>query len=135
MIGEQDINLPWVIAEVRAAFWRYEEALLRHDLAALAECFVQRPDTVRFGVAEQQYGADAIARWRSTAQPVHPLRRIHHEVVTSWGTDLASVSVEFGAPDVAYTGRQSQTWIRTAQGWKIAAAHVSVGAPCPEVQR
>ncbi|MFT3905076.1 MAG: oxalurate catabolism protein HpxZ [Steroidobacteraceae bacterium] len=128
MIVEPDINLPWVVAEVSAAFWRYEQALLRHDLPVLADCFLQRPDTVRYGVAEQQYGAAAIAHWRVSAAPVHPQRQIRNEVITTYGPDYASVCVEFGAPDMQQLGRQTQTWVRSAQGWKIAAAHVSVSA-------
>lgn len=114
-----------VIAEVRQVYERYEEALLRHDVDALNAFFLASPDTVRYGLAEQNYGFDAIAAYRRTAVPVPRQRRVLHTVITVLSQDVACVSTEFVDPAVTGTGRQTQTWLRTAQGWKIAVAHVS----------
>jgi ketosteroid isomerase-like protein len=115
-----------LLAEVRRAFDRYEQALVRHDVEALNDFFVASPHSVRYGIAEQHYGFDEIAAGRRRALPVHPQRRLLRTVVTSYGDDVACVSAEFADPATAGTGRQTQTWVRTAAGWKIAVAHVSV---------
>ena len=46
-------------------------------------------------------------------------------VINSVGADVAVVSTEFTAPNTSKVGRQTQTWVRFATGWKIVAAHVS----------
>jgi hypothetical protein len=45
-----------VLAEVTAAFQRYETALVSNDTATLNELFRNSPLTVRYGVAENLYG-------------------------------------------------------------------------------
>jgi ketosteroid isomerase-like protein len=115
-----------VLSEVRSAFQQYEQALVRHDVEALNAFFLNAEDSIRFGIAEQHYGYEAIAAGRLSAVPVHPQRRLLRTVVSSYGDDVASVSAEFTDPATAGVGRQTQTWVRTDQGWKIAVAHVSV---------
>lgn len=39
MINHDDINLPWVVADVTAAFYRYEDALVSNNIAVLDELF------------------------------------------------------------------------------------------------
>jgi len=126
LIDDGAFNLPEVLVEVRAAFDLYEAALCRHDVALLNDFFVQRDDTARFGVAEHNRGAAQIAAWRRDSAPVHPQRRLLDVVIVSYGHDAASASAEFEAPGSLQRGRQSQTWVRTPGGWKIAAAHVSM---------
>jgi ketosteroid isomerase-like protein len=115
-----------VVREVRAAFERYEQALMRHDVEALNGFFLPSEYSIRYGLAEQNYGIEAIAAGRRAANPVHPQRRLLRTVVTSYGADVACVSAEFTDPAVAARGRQTQTWVRTGEGWKIAVAHVSL---------
>jgi ketosteroid isomerase-like protein len=114
-----------VIAEVRQVYERYEEALLRHDVETLNAFFLVSPDTVRYGLTQQSYGFDAIAAYRRAAAPVPRQRRLLRTVISVLGRDVACVSSEFTDPVTIGTGRQTQTWLRTAQGWKIAVAHVS----------
>jgi hypothetical protein len=114
-----------VLAEVRAVYQRYEEALLRHDIETLNAFFLLSPDTVRYGLTEQNYGFDAIAAYRRAAAPVPRQRQLLRTVITVLGRDVACVSTEFSDPVTIGTGRQTQTWLRTAQGWRIAVAHVS----------
>ena len=118
-----------VVREVGATFERYEQALLRHDVEALNAFFLPAEHSVRYGLAEQHYGIEAIAAWRRTAAPVHPRRCLLRTIVTAYGPDVACVSAEFSDPEAAGIGRQTQTWVRTAAGWKIAVAHVSVAPP------
>jgi Protein of unknown function (DUF3225) len=125
LIRSGDINTDSVLAEVGVCIREYEEALLRHDLVVLNNFFLQRSDTVRFGLAEHNYGAEAISNWRRAATPVSPQRRIVRLAVSTFGNDVASACIEFESPDSPLRGRQTQLWIRVEQGWKIAAAHVS----------
>ena len=64
-----DINIPEVVAEVTAAFERYEKALIGNDVVALDELFWRSPHTLRYGVGEQLYGHDQIAAFRSGRDP------------------------------------------------------------------
>ena len=115
-----------VVREVCAAFEQYERALIEHDIQALNGFFLNSPDSIRYGIAEQNYGIEAIAAYRRASVPVHHERRLLRTVVTGYGTHVACVSTEFTDPVTAGLGRQTQTWVRTAEGWKIAVAHVSV---------
>jgi ketosteroid isomerase-like protein len=115
-----------VAREVRAAFEQYEKALIRHDIEALNGFFLNSAQAIRYGLAEQNYGIDAIAAFRRGSLPVHAGRRLLRVEVASLGEDVACVSAEFTDPATAGTGRQTQTWVRTSEGWKIAVAHVSV---------
>jgi hypothetical protein len=120
------INLPYVVDEVAKAFRDYEDALLRHDVPALDRWFWYDPSTVRYGVAENLLGGEAIRQYRRNAAPAHPSRRLQNTVVTTFGRDYATVSTEFASDDVARSGRQMQTWVRMSDEWRIVAAHVSL---------
>ena len=124
-----EINLPDVVAEVAAQFARYERALTGNDVAVLDELFWDSPHTLRYGVTENLYGYDAIARFRG-ARPAQGLQReVLKTVITTYGRDFATANIEFRRAGSDRTGRQSQTWMRTPQGWRVVAAHVSLLAP------
>jgi ketosteroid isomerase-like protein len=114
-----------VVAEVLAAFHRYEDALAAGDVDVLVELFWDDPRCVRFGVADRQQGADAITRWRQAHPGVPAGRRLHDTHVLAIGEHTAMVTTLFSYPDGAVEGRQSQTWVRFGQGWRVVAAHVS----------
>jgi hypothetical protein len=121
-----DINLPDVLAEVTAQFQRYEKALTGNDVAVLDELFWNSPHTLRYGATENLYGYDAIQAFRA-GRPAQGLERVLLKtVITSYGRDFATADVEFQRAGSASTGRQSQTWLRTPQGWRVVAAHVSL---------
>jgi hypothetical protein len=121
-----EINIPEVVAEVTEAFMRYERALVANDVATLDACFWNSPHTLRFGVAENLYGHAAIAAFRSSRSPLNLARRLFNTVITTYGRDFATANTEFQREGAAVTGRQSHTWLRTAEGWRIVAAHVSL---------
>lgn len=121
-----DINLPEVHAEVSAAFDRYERALVGNDRAVLEELFWQSPHTLRYGFGENLYGAGAIARYRAAQAVQSPPRALLKTVITTYGRDFATANVEFRRIDSERTGRQSQTWVRMPEGWRVVAAHVSL---------
>jgi len=121
------IDLPEVLAEVKEQFARYEKALVTNDVAVLDELFRADPRTLRYGVAENLYGYDAIMAFRAARSPAGLMRRTEKTVITAYGRDTAVASTLFyrdTAP--GRVGRQMQTWVRFAEGWKIVAAHVSV---------
>jgi hypothetical protein len=124
-----EINLPEVLAEVRAAFERYERALVSNDVAMLDELFWDSPLTLRYGATENLYGIDAIREFRAARSPQGLARELSHTVITSYGRDFATCNTEFHRRGNPHTGRQSQTWMRTPQGWRVVAAHVSLLPP------
>ena len=120
------INLPDVLAEVTLAFARYEKALTGNDVAVLDELFWNSPHTLRYGATENLYGYDAIQAFRS-GRPAQGLERsLLRTVITTYGKDFATANVEFQRTGSDKTGRQSQTWMRTPEGWRVVAAHVSL---------
>jgi hypothetical protein len=124
-----EINLPEVVAEVATEFARYERALTGNDVAVLDELFWDSPHTLRYGVTENLYGYEAIARFRS-ARPAQGLQReVLKTVITTYGRDFATANIEFRRAGSDRSGRQSQTWMRTPEGWRVVAAHVSLLAP------
>lgn len=120
-----ELDRPDVVAEVAAAFRRYERALVDGDVAVLTELFWDDPRCVRFGVADRQRGGEEIAAWRRRNPAVPSGRRLTETQVLAIGPDAAVVTTLFGYPDGTLEGRQSQTWVRFAVGWRVVAAHVS----------
>jgi hypothetical protein len=122
-----EIDSPEVKAEVEAAFARYEAALVGNDVAVLEELFRDDPRTIRYGAGENLYGMDAIRAFRR-ARPSHDLARtLERTVITTYGRDMATAMTLFRRDSGAgKVGRQSQTWCRLPEGWRIVAAHVSV---------
>jgi hypothetical protein len=120
-----EINRPDIVAEVHAAFERYEAALVANDTAALDALFWDDPRTIRFGLGENLYGIDAIRAFRSARSPFGLDRRLAGTVITTFGADFATACTLTQRVDSGRTGRQMQTWVRTAAGWRVVAAHVS----------
>lgn len=120
------INRPDVLAEVTAAFERYEAALVSNDVAVLDELFWNSPHTLRFGATENLYGYEAIRAFRAARPSVGLARTLSHTVITTYGQDFATANTEFLRTGSERTGRQSQTWLRTPEGWRVVSAHVSL---------
>jgi hypothetical protein len=120
------VNLPDVIAEVTILCDAYEVALMANDLDTLDALFWSASETLRYGIAENLYGIEEIRAYRVGRTGGSPQRDVLRRVITTHGTDVATCNLEFIRPATGTRGRQSQTWIRTVDGWKIAAAHVSL---------
>ncbi len=121
------INQPDVLAEVEAAFARYEAALTSNDVATLDALFWDGAHVVRYGTAENLYGAGEIAAFRAARPSVGLERRLSRTSITTFGRDFATASTLFhrgSAP--GKVGRQSQSWARLPEGWRVVAAHVSL---------
>ncbi|WP_298930286.1 oxalurate catabolism protein HpxZ [uncultured Ramlibacter sp.] len=121
-----EINLPEVLAEMTAQFQRYEKALTGNDVAVLDELFWDSPHTLRYGATENLYGYDEIQAFRAGRPSAGLERTLLKTVITTYGRDFATANCEFQRAGSAKTGRQSQTWLRTPQGWRVVAAHVSL---------
>jgi hypothetical protein len=121
------INDPDVVAEVEAAFARYEAALMGNDVDTLTALFWKSPLTLRYGIGEILYGSDEIAAFRVARSPVGLARELSRTVITTYGDDFATASTLFHRVTVpGKVGRQMQSWVRLPEGWRIVAAHVSL---------
>ncbi|CAH0284495.1 hypothetical protein WB66_16650 [bacteria symbiont BFo1 of Frankliniella occidentalis] len=120
------IDRPGILAEVTAAFYRYEEALISNNVAVLDELFWHDERTVRLGAGENLYGIDAIREFRASRPSAGLDRQLQNTVITSYGEDFAVCSTEFTREGSERIGRQQQTWVRLPCGWRIVAAQVSL---------
>jgi hypothetical protein len=120
------INLPHVLAEMEAAFARSEDALVNNKVDVLDELFWNSPQTLRYGIGENLYGFEAIQAFRASRPSQGLQRTCMNTVITTYGEDFATANTEFQRDGVARSGRQSQTWMRTPEGWRVVAAHVSL---------
>jgi hypothetical protein len=122
-----DIDLPDVVAEVRAAFEAYERALVSNDVGALNAMFRNDPRTIRFGATENLFGYGEIKAFRAARSPEGLARTLSHAVITAYGRDVPVASTLFHRTTMpGKIGRQMQTWVRFPDGWRVVAAHVSV---------
>jgi ketosteroid isomerase-like protein len=122
-----DIDLPEIVAQVRSAFERYERALVENDVATLDALFHDDARTIRYGGTENLHGYQEIAAFRAGRSPVGLARTLEKTVVTAYGRDHAVASTLFRRPSApGKIGRQTQAWVRFAEGWRVVAAHVSV---------
>jgi hypothetical protein len=122
-----EINIPEVVAEVEAAFARYEAALMANDVAELQHLFWRNPATIRYGIAENLYGHDEIGGFRAGRSAAGLERRLSRTVITTFGREVATASTLFHRDSAPRKiGRQMQSWARFAEGWRIVAAHVSL---------
>jgi hypothetical protein len=121
-----EINMPEVLAEVGLAFERYEHALVHNEVEVLDELFFNSPHTLRYGATENLYGYAAIQEFRASRPSQGLQRERMNIVITTYGRDFATANAEFRRVGSEKTGRQSQTWVRTPDGWRVVAAHVSL---------
>lgn len=124
--ASMEINLPEALAELTAAFARYEAALVSNDVATLTELFWDSPHTIRFGIGENLYGTPEIQAFRGARAAVDLDRELARTVITTYGRDMGTASTLYRRRESGKTGRQMQTWMRTPKGWRVVAAHVSL---------
>jgi hypothetical protein len=122
------INDPAIVAELAALYPQYEQALVSNDVDTLVRMFWTGPQVMRFGVTENLYGTDEIEAFRKARPSVGLNRKITRLDIVTFGRDFGSVTLEFerDTPNKLVRGRQSQTWVRFPEGWRIVAAHVSL---------
>jgi len=120
------INDPATLAEVSAAFGAYEVALMTNDIEAMDALFWHSPLVVRYGAGDAQYGIDEIREFRKTRLGGSPQRKVIRRSVMTFGLHFAATNIEFIRNDSPIIGRQSQSWTRFPEGWRVVAAHVSL---------
>ncbi|TPG47184.1 oxalurate catabolism protein HpxZ [Sphingomonas glacialis] len=119
------IDDPILLAEVTAAFHSYERALMVDDVATMDALFHAAPTTNRYGVGEVLYGIDEIREFRK-GRGGSPQRRLGRVAITVYGAGFATADAEFFRENSDRRGRQSQAWVKFADGWKVVSAHVSL---------
>lgn len=119
------INIPEVVAEVTAAFMLYEKALTTNDVAMIDTLFWDSPHTLRYGPNGTLLGHEALSNFRKTRKTTGVERTLKNTVITTFGQDFAVANTESDRPGSSVTGRQSQSWVRMDDGWRIVSAHVS----------
>lgn len=117
--------------QLRRAFDDYEAALMINDVDVMNGYFWASPDVVRFGVADGQWGAEQVRRWRAGAAPVPSGRTLLRTRISLLNPQVGIVTTLFTYPGRGGHGRQSQTWFRFPHGWQIVNAHVSEIAADP----
>ena len=122
-----EINNSDVVDEIAQVFADYEQALVDNDVERIVGFFAT--DAVRFGIADHQAGLDEQDRWRRAQPPLPPGRRLKDTTILAYGHSVAVITTFFGYPGSDVLGRQSQTWVRLPQGWRIVTAHVSLPQP------
>ena len=127
-IQSHEVNLPEVLAELRELYPRYEHALISNDVETLVSMFWASPHVMRFGVTENLYGHDELEAFRKSRPSANLARTVKRLEIVSFGHDFASITLEFERDTLQgiTRGRQSQTWVRLPQGWRIVSAHVSL---------
>lgn len=120
------VNDPEALAEMEMAFAAYEQALMDNDLDALDTLFWHSPLTVRIGPGQNLYGIEAIQAFRQNRVGGSPRRELLKVVITTFGREFATANCEFQRAGAPAPGRQSQTWVRFPEGWRVVAAHISM---------
>lgn len=125
--GTLEIDIPAVKAEVEAVFAEYERALVSNDVEALDRLFLDAPTTLRYGAGENLYGYAEIAAFRAARPAAGLARSLERTQITTYGRDFATAWTLFRRASLpGKIGRQSQVWLRTSEGWRVVAAHVSL---------
>jgi len=119
------IDDPILLAEVTAAFQAYERALMADDVPAMDALFHDAPTTNRYGVGEVLYGIEEIRDFRK-GRGGSPQRTLGRVAITVYGDSFATADAEFFRENSDRRGRQTQAWVKFADGWKVVSAHVSL---------
>ena len=123
--ASMEINIPEIVAEVTDAFMRYESALGSNDIDTIDTLFWDSSLTLRYGPNGTLVGHDALSAFRRARDISGVERTLKNTIITTFGRDLAVANTESDRPNSTATGRQSQTWVRLPEGWRIVSAHVS----------
>ena len=127
-ISAAEVNLPEVLAELRDLYPRYEQALVTNDVETLLALFWASPHVMRFGATENLYGEEELEAFRKSRPAANLARTVKRLDIVSFGRDFATITLEFerNTPKSLMRGRQSQVWVRLAEGWRVVSAHVSL---------
>ena len=119
------VNAPDALAELTAAFDAYEDALVNNKVGVLDALFWSHPLTLRFGAKENLFGAEQIKAFRASRPSVGLQREIIDRHIVTFGSATGVANITFKRTNEPRIGRQSQTWVKFAEGWRVVSAHVS----------
>lgn len=119
------INDPATYAAVSAAFDAYETALTANDVAMLDSLFWNSPHTLRYGATENLNGYDEIRAFRARRPSANLMRSVVDRSITTFGREYAVANITFTREGEMRIGRQTQTWVKIDDEWRVVAAHVS----------
>ena len=130
-----ELDLPDVVAEVRAVIDRYETALMTNDIPTLEAIFWDDPRTVRLGVNEILLGMDAIRRFRRAQTGGYQQRERLEVRVTTYGRDVGVTNIVYRRVSTGLIGRETKILARiTGLGWRVVSAHVSLNPEDTPIQ-
>jgi hypothetical protein len=123
-----EINNAAAVAELAGFHASYERALIDNDVPALESMFWDSPLAIRYGATENLYGIDEIKAFRRGRPKVDLAREIQRLEITTFGDSHGVINLHFTRMigTVTRHGRQTQLWVKLAEGWKIVSAHVSL---------
>jgi hypothetical protein len=119
------INLPTPLAELNQVFDQYEDALIHNKVDVLDALFWNSLHTLRYGAKENLFGYDQIKAFRASRPAVGLVRDIVDRHIVTFGDAMGVANVTFRRLNEPRIGRQSQTWVKFADGWCVVSAHVS----------
>ena len=120
-----EINNPEIVEEMTDAFMSYEKALKDNDVKMINHLFWNDPKTLRYGPNGTLISHAALSAFRRDRKTEGVRRKLKNTQIITFGRDFAVANTEADDESEPGTLRQSQTWARTADGWKIVSAHVS----------
>jgi hypothetical protein len=118
-------NLPMPLAELNYVFDQYEDALIHNKVDVLDALFWNSPHTLRYGARENLFGYEEIKAFRASRPGVGLIRDIVDRHIVTFGDAMGVANVTFKRRAEPRIGRQSQTWVKFAEGWRVVSAHVS----------
>ena len=120
-----NVNIPEIVEEVTAAFMSYEKAITENDVKMINHLFWNDAKTLRYGPNGTLISHEALSTFRRNRVTDGVRRVLKNTSIVTFGQDYAVANAEANDEDISGTVRQSQTWVRTNEGWKIVSAHVS----------
>ena len=120
-----EVNIPEIVEEMTDAFMCYEKALKENDVDMINHLFWNDPKTLRYGPNGTLISHELLSAFRRNRKTEGVRRKLKNTQIVTFGRDFAVTNTEADDESEPGTLRQSQTWVRTAEGWKIVSAHVS----------
>lgn len=113
--------------QVRAAFEAYERALVTNDVDALIAAFADDPRTLRMTTDGGLFGMDEIAAFRRGRDASDVARTLTRVEIVALEETVAVAAATYTREGSGRKGAQTQVWRHGPEGWRIVAAHVSLG--------
>ncbi len=123
--ADPGINLPDTLAELNRVFDQYEDALVHNKVDVLDALFWNSLHTLRYGAGENLYGYEQIKAFRAARPGAGLARSVADRHIVTFGDSMGVANVTFRRNGEPRIGRQSQTWVKFGQGWRVVSAHVS----------